>query len=110
MSVGDASNLMSVPTKLAAHQVLFIDWGNGFQYLHLLVANAFAVEPCRRLHREIGQNLKQVILNYVTNYACLIVKSASPLHAEILGQGDLYTLDVVAVPERLNEGVCKAEY
>src|SRR5262245_20673247 len=50
-----------------------------------------------------------MILNHVANGACLVVESSPALNTEILRHGDLYTLDTVAVPERLDKRVREAK-
>ena len=57
----------------------------------------------------LAQHLEQVVLHHVADRAGLVVERAAALHAEVLGHGDLHALDVVAVPERLEEGVGEAE-
>jgi hypothetical protein len=39
----------------------------------------------------------------------VVVAGAAALHAQVLGHGDLHELDVLAVPERLEDGVVEAE-
>src|SRR5260370_41446059 len=46
-----------------------------------------------------------MILYYVTDRAGLIIKGSSALDSEIFGNGDLNTLDVRAIPERLQERI-----
>ena len=48
-----------------------------------------------------------MILDHVADGAGLVVEGASALDAEVLGHGDLHALDVVAVPERLEEALAK---
>ncbi len=79
------------------------------EHLHLLVADRLAVDPDRRLHREVAQHLEQVVLDHVADRAGLVVERPSALHAEVLGHRDLHALDVVAVPDRLQERVGEAE-
>ena len=50
-----------------------------------------------------------MVLDHVANGAGFIVESAASLHSEFLRHGDLHALDVVAIPERLHEGVGKPE-
>src|SRR6516164_3322279 len=50
-----------------------------------------------------------MILNYIADGTCFIIKSAATLDTKVFGHGDLHALDKVAVPERLHEGVRKAE-
>src|SRR4030095_7006825 len=46
-----------------------------------------------------------MILNHVANGAGLVVESSPALDAEVFGHRDLDTLDVIAIPERLDKGV-----
>jgi hypothetical protein len=61
------------------------------------------------LHREDGQHLEQVVLDDVAHRAEFLVEATAALDAELLGHGDLHALDVVAVPDRLDDGVREAE-
>src|SRR5262249_28771886 len=103
------SPLFAIAAKLAAHQVLLVDRSDRPQHLYFLVADALAVSPDRLFHRQTAQHLKQVVLNDVTNGAGPVIESSSPLDPEVFGHRDLNTVDVVTVPERLNECVCKAK-
>jgi len=89
--------------ELAANDVAWVDRRNSFEDLGLLVADRLAVGSDRRLHGKIGQHLKQMVLNDVTNGAGLIVEGAPALHPERLRHRDLHTLDVSAVPQRLEQ-------
>src|SRR6266481_9981212 len=46
-----------------------------------------------------------MVLNHVANRARLIVEGASALDPEVLRHGDLDALDLVAIPERLQQGI-----
>ena len=48
-----------------------------------------------------------MILYYITDRAGLIIKGASALDSEIFRHSDLNTLDVRAIPERLQERIRK---
>ena len=50
-----------------------------------------------------------MVLDHVADGAGLLVEGAAALHAEILRHGDLHALDVIAVPDRLQERVGEAE-
>src|SRR5271155_1297978 len=50
-----------------------------------------------------------MVLDDVADRSGLIVEAAAALDAEIFRHGDLHALDVVAVPERLHEGVGETE-
>ena len=63
----------------------------------------------RRLHRNEREHLQEVVLHDVADRADRVVEAAPLLDAEVLGHGDLDRLDVLAVPERLEEGVREAQ-
>ena len=79
------------------------------QHLGLLVANRLGVRRRRRLHRQVADDLQQVVLDDVANDAGLVVELAAALDAEALGHRDLHVLDVVPIPDRLEERVGEAE-
>src|SRR5262249_32196409 len=54
-------------------------------------------------------DLKQMVLHHIANRARLIVEGAATLDPEIFRHGNLHALDMVAVPERLQERIRKAE-
>src|SRR5262249_46158755 len=58
---------------------------------------------------KVTQDLKQMVLNHVTDRASLVVERTSALHAEVLSHRDLHALDVVAVPNRFQERVREAK-
>jgi hypothetical protein len=79
------------------------------QHLHLLVAHAVGVERRRRLHRQHHQQLQQVVLDDVARDAGLLVEAPAPLDADVLGHRDLHVVDVVAVPQWLEDRVREPE-
>ena len=50
-----------------------------------------------------------MILDHVTDGSCLIVEGAAALYAKVLRHRDLYAFDVIAIPERFQEGVREAK-
>ena len=50
-----------------------------------------------------------MVLDDVLRHARLLVELAATLDADLLGDGDLHVVDVLAVPERLEEAVGEAE-
>jgi len=82
---------------------------NRTEDLHLLVSDRFAVGPDRRLHGQITQHLEEMILNHVAHGARLVVERTSALNPEVFRHGDLHALDVIAIPEGLQERVGEAE-
>ncbi len=83
--------------------------GDRLQHLDLFVADRLAVGARRRLHRQVGQHLEQMVLDDVAHRPGLVVERAAALDAEILGHRDLHALDVIAIPERFQERVGEAE-
>src|SRR4029453_9146333 len=82
---------------------------NRLQYFFLFVAYRFTVKSRRRLHRQIREHLKKMILNHIANGASLVVETSPTLDTEIFGHRDLDALDVVAIPKRLDKRVRKAK-
>ncbi len=79
------------------------------QHLDLFVAERVAVEVRRRLHRADGKQLQHVALHHVAQRAGLLVVGAAALDAERFGHRDLDVIDVVTVPDRLEQDVGEAE-
>ena len=79
------------------------------QHFHFLVAQRAGIKRIRRLHRREGQQLQQVILQHVAAHAGGVVIARARFHAHRLGHRDLHVIDVVAIPDRLEDGVGKAE-
>ena len=50
-----------------------------------------------------------MVLDHVADRAGLLVEAPRPCDAEALGHGDLHAIDVVAVPDRLQERIGEAE-
>ena len=48
-------------------------------------------------------------LNHVANRAGSIVKRSAVFHANVFGSGDLNVIDVLVVPDRLKDRVCKTK-
>ena len=107
--VGSNALLVAVAAELAADDLAGVEGGDRLQDLHLLVADRLAVGPGGGLHGQVGQDLEQVVLHDVADRAGFFVERAAALDAEVLGHGDLDALDVVAVPDRLEERVGEAE-
>jgi len=55
------------------------------------------------LRSQIAHHLKNMTLNNIPNRACLIVKGASTLYAEVLCHRDLDTFNVLTIPERFEK-------
>ena len=103
------AGFVAISDELPADHLIGADRPHRSQDLGLLVADRFGNGGGRRLHREVADDLQQVILDDVANDARLLVELAAALDPELLGHGDLDVLDVVAIPHRLEKRVREAE-
>ncbi|MNS69936.1 hypothetical protein D3C72_1032670 [compost metagenome] len=79
------------------------------QHLDLLVAHRRRAPGGRRLDRHQRHQLHQVVLDHVAKRAGRLVVAAPALHAERLGGRDLDVVNVVVVPDRLEDAVGEAQ-
>jgi hypothetical protein len=85
------------------------DGDDGAKEVRLPITDRLSVVADRRLHRNQRHELKEVILEHVPQAAGFFVVTAPVLHAERLGGGDLHVVDVVPVPDRLDDRVGESE-
>src|SRR5579864_2700018 len=107
--MGRHAGLLEIAAELATNEVLRLESRYRLQHLHFLIAYGFTVGARRRLHREIRQNLKEMILHDVPDGSGLVVETPAPLDTEVLSHGELHALDVFATPEGLQEQVGEPE-
>src|SRR5215831_11354337 len=100
---------IAVTAELAANKVLFLDRWNRSQHFGLFVADRFAVGADGRFHRQIRQDLEEMVLDHIADRSSLIVKPSAALNPEVFRHRDLDALNVVAVPEGLHKCVGEAE-
>ena len=79
------------------------------QYLGLFVADHIGVERNRRFHRGQAYQLEQMIRKHVAQRARGFVVTAAFFHTYGFRRGDLDVIDVIAVPDRLENAIGKAE-
>jgi hypothetical protein len=72
-------------------------------------AAGWPIEGDRLLHRGQRQQLQQVVLDDVAGGADAVVVAGAPADADVLGHGDLHVVDVVGVPDRLEQLVGEAQ-
>src|ERR1700730_14860393 len=98
---------------LTAHRmrerVVGMDGPYRAEQLHLLVANHLGMEVRRRLHAHDRDQLHDVVLHDVAERTRLLVVRATTLDADLLSDGDLDVIDVLPVPQRLEDPVREAE-
>ena len=93
---------------LAANDMRRIERADRLQQGCFLFPNGIAFLACRRVHRQAGEHLQHVVLKHVADSASLIVEFTTVLDTKFLGHGDLNTIDVNAVPDRLEHGIRKS--
>ena len=96
-------------TNHVGQDVFGVDRLNGVQDFGLLVANFVRIEGDGRLHGRHGEELKEVIGNHVAERAGGFVETTAVFDADGFRGGDLNVIDVIAIPERLDDVVGKAE-
>ena len=74
-----------------------------------LVADLVGVEGDRRLHGDQAEDLDEMILDHVPQGPGVVVVGPPVFDPDLLGHGDLHVVDVAPVPDRLEEGIGKAE-
>ena len=62
-----------------------------------------------RLHRGECEQLEEVALEHVAQDAGVFVVRGTVAYIEVFENGDLDVVDVVAIPQRLEDGVAEAE-
>ncbi len=96
-------------TILRPHDVLIPERLNRQQRIHLAVADTLGRECNRRLHRDQGQQLHQVVLDHVAQCAGTFVVCGAALDTDGLRRRDLHVIDVPPVPDRLEHAVRETE-
>ena len=82
---------------------------NGLPDLDLFGADGSGVEGDGRLHGDEAEELHDVVLHDVAECAGGLVEGAAAFDADGFGGGDLDVVDVVAVPDVLEDAVGEAE-
>ncbi len=75
--------LAAIAPVLASHHFVRRERAHGSKRPVLLVAQRVDVAPDRRLHRQQGDELEEMILHDVANGADFVIETASPFHAEL---------------------------
>src|SRR5665213_152203 len=101
--------LVSIAVELAAHSVVRIDGPHGSKSSLLFGPQAIRVAADRRPHCEQRNDLQHMVLHHIADHTHLFVETSPALYAQSFGHCNLYALDVVAVPYRLQKRVRKAE-
>ena len=94
-----------VALVLSAHVVGGVGGAGGAQDGGDRVLQRAQVGTRGRLHRDRGDDLHQVVDDDVAQRPDRVVEVPAGVDAEVLGHRDLHALDVVAVPDRLEDRV-----
>ena len=99
-----------LPANMGPLPIAEIRAAYGAPDFDLLVPDRFGREFRRRLHRDERKNLEHVILDHVAKGTGPVVVRAAPVFdTDRLRDGNLDELDVVTVPERLEDRVVEAK-
>ena len=82
---------------------------NSVENVHLLVPNLVGFEGDHRFHGHQTEQLHQVILHHVTQGPGVVVIAAPMFDPDRFDRGDGDTFNITPVPDRLEEGIGKAE-
>ena len=96
---------LAVRLVLPTHDVSRFDGLQGTDHLELFIAHGVGVEVIGRLHRDQAQKLHHVVLDHVPDRAGLVVIAAASGHANRLGHRDLHVIDVLRIPQRLEQDI-----
>ena len=83
---------------------------SGLQHLGLFIADGLGVVAARGFHGREGQHLGEVVLHHVPEGTRGFVVARALFHANGFCCRDLNVVDVIAVPDRLENGVRKAHH
>ena len=89
--------------------MLGVERRNHAEYLDLLIADSVAMHASGGLHGQKSYDLEHVVLDHVADRPSVIVEFPPPLDPEFFCHCDLDTLDVIPIPDRLQEAVGEAK-
>ena len=82
---------------------------NRIDDLDLLLSHVFRRVQARRLHRDKREHLEKMRLNHVADRARLIVERGALSNRNRLCRRDLHVVDVLLIPNRLEDRVREAQ-
>src|SRR5882724_7527561 len=82
---------------------------HALQHLHTLITQCFYIRTRRRLHRDVAQQLHQVVLHNIAYRTHAVIECAASLNTKLLRHRDLHALDVLTVPDRLKKRIRKTK-
>ncbi len=109
IGVRSDTRLLAVARVLTADQASAGHGAYRLEHAVLLVAQRVHTAADGRVHREMRNDLQQMVLDDVANRAHLFVELAAAFHAQRFGHRNGHASDVVAVPDGLEERVREAK-
>ncbi len=106
---GATPSSVPVALVLAAHDAGRVERLHRLEDLQLLGGEGLRVERRRRLHRDEAERLEEVCHDHVAERPGALVEAGAASDRERLGHVDLDVVDVVAVPDRLEQAVREAQ-
>jgi len=76
--VGAHPGLIQVPLVLPSHEGGAVQWAHRPQDLHLLIAQSVGIRTDRRLHSKQRDDLKQMVLQDITDGSDTVVEGPAP--------------------------------
>ncbi len=73
-------------------------------------ADRMGLETRRRLHRHEREQLEQMVRHHVAQGAGVVVEAAPVTHRKGLRHRDLHVVDVVTIPNRLEQPICEPQH
>ena len=90
-------------------QIFFIQRCQRLIYFHHLITEVIRIEDSRRFHSSKSYKLNQMILYHIPQSSRRFIESATLLDSQILYSGNFYVVDIIPVPERLENTIGKTE-
>ena len=98
-----------LPAHHIAGQRLRCPGFKGAQNFEFFIADRVGMGVDGRLHADGTQQLQGVVLHHVSQCPGGFIKRATAFHTEVFRDGDLDIGDVLTPPQRLKQGVAKAQ-
>ena len=83
---------------------------NRLQYFDLFISRELSGVANRSFHRRYHHQLEQMILEHVAQDTRLVVIPTSTPNLDFFGYGDLDVIDVIAIPNRLEDRISETQH
>ena len=103
------ARLVAVPEVLPTHDLGRLDGPHRAEHLVLLLADRAGLQRSWRFHRHEREHLEQVRHHHVSVRAGRFIERDALIERQRLRHVDLHMVDVIAVPDRLEQSVGESE-